>query len=166
MVLQLSPPPDIALGLGEHGGSTMQIATCGHTLAARVRNLCAWSMLPYRFGVPVCSAPVTARAGSDSGAPRPLTGLVLCSSACVLHIPRPIRFWADVRCAPLTGLGMWCYQLLVCVARVCAHVCVLTCVCICPGARAHLASAKVVCVCESCLCGFPARVLLEGSALP
>ena len=79
-------------------------------------------MRPYRFGVPVCSAPVTARAGSDLGAPRPLTGLVLCSSACAAHA------WAYQmlgRCAPLTGLGSVVLPAAsVCGTRVCSRVCV------------------------------------------
>ena len=86
------PPPTLHHDWVNMAEVQLQIATYKHTPAARVRNLCAWPMLPYRFGVPVCSAPVTARAGSDSGAPRPLTGLVLCSSDCVLHMSRPIRF--------------------------------------------------------------------------
>ena len=101
-MLQLSPPLTLHHDWVNMAEVQLQIATYKHTPAARVRNLCAWPMLPYRFGVPVCSAPVTARAGSDSGAPRPLTGLVLCSSACAAHA------WAYQmlgRCAPLTGLG-------------------------------------------------------------
>ena len=116
------PPPTLHHDWVNMAEVQLQIATYKHTPAARVRNLCAWPMLPYRFGVPVCSAPVTARAGSDLGAPRPLTGLVLCSCACVLHMPGPIRCWADV--PPSLVWVLWCYQLLVCVARVCAHVCV------------------------------------------
>ena len=142
--MQLSHTPDIAPGLGEHGGSTMQIATCEHTLVARVRNLCmANAPLPVRGSRVQCAGDCTS--GIRFGRAAPPHWLGLCSSDGVLHIG-PIRCWADV--PPSLVWVLWCYQLLVCVARVCAHVCVY--MSRCPGASGKC--AKVVCVCESCVC--------------
>ena len=157
MVLQLSPPPDIALGLGEHGGSTMQIATCGHTLAARVRILCmANAPLPVRGSRVQCDGDCTSGIRFGRAAPPHWLGS--------MQQRRCAAYWAYQmlgRCAPLTGLGMWCYQLLVCVARVCAHVCVY--MPRCPSASGKWKGS----VCVSLVCVvFPARVLLVGSALP
>ena len=142
--IAIVPPPDIAPRLGEHGGSTMQIATCGHTLAARVRILCmANAPLPVRGSRVQCDGDCTSGIRFGRAAPPHWLGS--------MQQRRCAAYWAYQmlgRCAPLTGLGMWCYQLLVCVARVCAHVCVY--MSRCPGASGKC--AKVVCVCESCVC--------------
>ena len=160
MVLQLSPPPDIAPRLGEHGGSTAANSHIqAHTSSESSEFVCmANAPLPVRGSRVQCAGDCTSGIRFGRAAPPHWFGSVQ-QRLCAAHA------WAYQilgRCAPLTGLGMWCYQLLVCVARVCAHVCVY--MPRCPSASGKC--AKVVCVCESCVCGFPARVLLEGSALP
>ena len=121
MVLRLSPPPDIALGLGEHGGSTMQIATCGHTLAARVRILCmANAPLPVRGSREQCAGDCTSGIRFGRAAPPHWLGS--------MQQRRCAAYWAYQmlgRCAPLTGLGIVVLPAAsVCGTRVCSRVCV------------------------------------------
>ena len=122
MVLQLSPPPDIAPRLGEHGGSTMQIATCEHTLAARVRNLCmANAPLPVRGSRVQCAGDCTSGIRFGRAAPPHWLGsMQLCLCAAYAWAYQMLG-----RCAPLTGLGIVVLPAAsVCGTRVCSRVCV------------------------------------------
>ena len=122
MVLRLSPPPDIALGLGEHGGSTMQIATCEHTLAARDRNLCmANAPLPVRGSRVQCAGDCTSGIRFGRAAPPHWLGsMQLCLCAAYAWAYQMLG-----RCAPLTGLGIVVLPAAsVCGTRVCSRACV------------------------------------------
>ena len=164
MVLQLSPPPDIAPRLGEHGGSTAANSHIqAHTSSESSEFVCmANAPLPVRGSRVQCAGDCTSGIRFGRAAPPHWfgLGLVLCSSACAAHAG---AYQMLGRCAPLTGLGIVVLPAAsVCGTRVCSRVCVYVQV---PG-RIWQVCKGSVCVRVLCVCGFPARVLLEGSALP